>query len=112
MSEAERLVDRFVDVANSPQYGDILAYEVTSFQIEIAVLSEKLQAIFAAKEFALGRHRPADYYFGEKLHGLKSFTLMAIGAIDRESYDLPKILDNVSHYAYLVKDMAEPDPFL
>ena len=32
MSEAERLVDRFVDVANSPQYGDISADEVTAFK--------------------------------------------------------------------------------
>ncbi|MEI9407508.1 hypothetical protein [Mesorhizobium salmacidum] len=42
-------------------------------------------------------------YIQEKLTGLTTFALMAVGSADRDSYSDDKILENISHFAYLVR---------
>ncbi|MQW88560.1 hypothetical protein [Sinorhizobium saheli] len=42
-------------------------------------------------------------YIEEKFNGLKGFALMAIGVHDRGGYGPEKILENIQHFAYLVR---------
>ena len=44
-----------------------------------------------------------DSYIEEKFNGLKNFALMAVGVHERDHYKAEQIIENIGHFAYLVR---------
>ena len=75
----------------------------TTTEFDADELRRLLGDLYEALDDAAADTKGISSYVEEKFNGLKSFALMAVGAYAREGYGATQIMENVSHFGYLVR---------
>ena len=105
---AESAIDRVRQITNETVTSSLAPECRKRFLEELKFHGDTLKSAFEYRKL----HGPersmadSDAYFREKLGALLSFAQMAVDPALREDYSPLKIVDNVSHYSYLVAKLT------
>ncbi|MCR6657965.1 MAG: hypothetical protein NVV72_00975 [Asticcacaulis sp.] len=106
---AASLVNQIQSSARKTPEAGTSAADIQRAWEDIQVCIDRLNDMFLLRKHSLDNkpsHGESDQYWSEKLGNLQIFAEMALKPESRESYGLPQIEENISHFGYLVERMA------